>query len=340
MLSISKYLAFLLSCILPAMTKETISNERSKSQGGFIMRKDAFYRLFTVIALVVGLMLPAVALAISEEEVKATMQSINDQIQAMRENVRLEAVEYFTAVGQGGQTIYFDDRTKQSGDHFMPCDPRRGGFCDISWISDQVDGTANGPTLADTQTAVNNAMATWDSTKCSTIPLTKLFDLGLDWGYVQFLLGFGGVPGWWADLTHAGWLPGDFFEAVFGPGGSDVVLGVTFTLVWIDPASGDPTDIDNNGKADVAFRETYYNNAFPWAIDTDIPIDVETVVLHETGHGLSQDHFGKLFETDANGKLHFAPRAVMNAGYTGVQQYLRGTDKGGHCSIWGSWPNK
>ena len=66
---------------------------------------------------------------------------------------------------------------------------------------------------------------------------------------------------------------------------------------------------------------------------------METVALHETGHGLSQGHFGKAFVTNSNGKLHFAPLAVMNAGYTGVQQSLAGTDNWGHCSMWGSWPN-
>ena len=41
--------------------------------------------------------------------------------------------------------------------------------------------------------------------------------------------------------------------------------------------------------------------------------DIETVALHEAGHGLSQGHFGKAFRTVKNGKLHFSPRAVMNA---------------------------
>jgi hypothetical protein len=42
--------------------------------------------------------------------------------------------------------------------------------------------------------------------------------------------------------------------------------------------------------------------------------------------------------TDKNGKFHFAPRAVMNAGYTSVQQHLTGSDLAGHCSIWAAWP--
>ena len=86
-------------------------------------------------------------------------------------------------------------------------------------------------------------------------------------------------------------------------------------------------------------REIYYNSLFTWADDGVSNIDVETVALHEAGHGLSQAHFGKLIQTTSNGKFHFAPRAVMNAGYTGPQRALAGTDHAGHCSIWADWPN-
>ena len=74
-----------------------------------------------------------------------------------------------------------------------------------------------------------------------------------------------------------------------------------------------------------------------WQIDANV--NVETVALHEAGHGLSQGHFGKGFVTSSNGKLHFSPRAVMNAAYNGVQQDIDQTDNAGHCSIWGQWPN-
>ncbi len=178
------------------------------------------------------------------------------------------------------------------------------------------------------------AMETWDDVNCSSIPLVQLPDFGIDWGYVQWIVGGGGIPGWYADITHAGWFS---FFTVFGAGWGNV-LGVTFTYVWV--SGGEYTDIDNNKKLDVAFREIYYNNDFTWGINTDSPIDVETVVLHETGHGLSQGHFGRIFRTEANGMLHFAPRAVMNAAYSGIQQELTGTDNGGHCSIWAHWPNR
>jgi hypothetical protein len=178
-------------------------------------------------------------------------------------------------------------------------------------------------------------MDTWQNVQCSTIPLTNSGSYNFDFGYVQFLLGFGGVAGWAADITHAGWLPKAFFNAISPPNGGDFILGVTFTFIWV--SGGQPTDIDNNGKTDVAFREIYYNNGFPWQINGTY--DVETIALHEAGHGLSQAHFGKVFRTTANGKLHFSPRAVMNAVYAGLQQQLLGTDEAGHCSIWANWPN-
>ena len=85
------------------------------------------------------------------------------------------------------------------------------------------------------------------------------------------------------------------------------------------------------------FSEVLYNGRFSWNINGNV--DVQTIALHESGHGLNQGHFGKAFLTNSNGKIHFAPRAVMNAAYSGIQQDLTGTDNGGHCGIWASWPN-
>jgi len=301
------------------------------------MRERKWYGVVPAIAAIAMLVVPSVVSAQSVEAIRAAMGAMNAQLEAMGYTVRIETVEYYTVGHAAGQIVHFEDRAKQMDSHWVPGDPRRGGFTDIAWLSDQTEGAATSLTLAQTQTATSNAMVTWDGVKSTYIPLTQLPDLGIDWGLVQWLAGLGGINGWWADITHAGWLPGIFFDIVGGPGGSTSILGITFTFVWID-GSGNLTDIDNNRKSDVAFREIYYNNWFPWGINTSFPIDVETVVLHETGHGLSQDHFGKLFSTEANGILHFAPRAVMNAGYTGVQQVLTGTDRGGHNSIWASWP--
>lgn len=272
------------------------------------------------------------------EHLRAMMIQMNQQLEAMGERIRLGVVEYITAWDKVGQTVYFDDRYLQLGHHWVPFDPYRHGVRDIYWLSDQTEGTANGVTHADTQAALGRAMETWNGMNCSTIPLVQLPDYGIDWGYVQWYYGFGGFHVYWyADIMHAGWLPGDFFDYLWGPGASDDIIGVTFTFWWVDE-NDVPTDMDNNKKLDVAFREIYYNNKFPWGIDTGWPVDVETIVLHETGHGLSLGHFGKLFQTDASGMFHFAPRALMNAGYTGVQQEVDGTDLAAFCSIWASWP--
>jgi hypothetical protein len=77
-----------------------------------------------------------------------------------------------------------------------------------------------------------------------------------------------------------------------------------------------------------------------WADDGDpiSGIDVQSVAVHEIGHSLSQAHFGKVFYKK-NGDIKASPRAVMNALYTSPFKELTGTDKGGHCSIWGEWPN-
>jgi hypothetical protein len=299
------------------------------------MKQKQWFGIVPTIMLMV--LVPLSMHALSEQEIISQVALLNDQLAANGADVRIAVAEIMTN-DENGQTVYFNDRTKQLGSHWVPGDPRRGGYTDISWLSDLQDGAPTGLTLADTQAAVDSAMATWQNVNCSTLPLTKLPDFGLDWGYLQFLVGFGGVPGWVADITNAGWLPGIFFDILLGPGAQYSVLGVTFTFVWIDTTTGLPTDIDNNGKSDVAFREIYYNDAFPWAVNGVNHIDVESVVLHEVGHGLSQGHFGKAFRT-GNGKLHFAPLAVMNAGYTGIQRSLKGTDNGGHCSIWGPWPN-
>ncbi len=302
------------------------------------MKQKKWYSLVFAAVMIAALIVPQVVSAVTEEEVVAMMGSMNNQLALMGENVRVVVTDFLT-YEEAGQRIYFNDRVKQMDSHWVPGDPRRFGVNEIYWISEAVEGTANGVTFEQTQTAVDNAMATWNTVNCATIPLVQLPDYGIDWGYVQWLLGMGGVPGWYADITHAGWLPGAFFDILGGPGGSDSILGVTFTFIWVDTDTGEPSDIDNNGKTDVAFREIYYNNKFPWSIGLTYPIDVESIVVHEMGHGVSLDHFGKLFRTLENGKLHWAPKAIMNAGYTGVQQELTGTDHGGFCSVWGSWPN-
>lgn len=258
----------------------------------------------------------------------------------------IQKVEYVTAAGSQmlGQIVFVNDRgSKQLDAHWVHEDPRRGGRTNITYAVDGTEAeTANGVTAPQVIGAIDEAMKTWDAASCSEFGMTNLGVVPVEIGAVQGILGFGSGLAVNADIVHAGWLPAGFFDALT-PDGSQFILGVTFTFTFID-GMGNETDIDGDGRADAALREIYYNDAFPWGIDVTgtgaaDPIDVETVVLHEAGHGLSQGHFGRIFGTLANLRLHFSPEAVMNAAVFGLKQDLLGTDVGGHCSIWGGWPS-
>lgn len=274
------------------------------------------------------------------------LDSINEQLTHEDVNFRVSYAEYITTADgdQLGRTIVASNRgNKQMDSHWVPNDARRGGFGDILWFIDTVDGdTSSGLSDSDTTDAISNAIITWDSVKCSTTPQI-LAIVDMDLGYIQYLLGMGGYPGYVFDNLHAGFLDREFFDFI-EPNGGDYILAITLTFIWIDTETGEPTDIDGNKKWDTAFREIYYNDNFQWSTDPGYgtgEIDVETVALHEAGHGLSQNHFGDIFiDAGKKGKVHAAPRAVMNAVYFGVQRELKGTDEGGHCSIWASWSNK
>lgn len=255
--------------------------------------------------------------------------------------VFLYKAEYITAENseEVGNTIYFNNRGNRQLRSDFPPNP---------WYLDLIDGTndisyyvdnnrpSNNVDVSVTNAAIDRAMVTWDEVTCSggLGIIERPFDSELKTGLAAGALGFGEeldpIYGWVADIVHAGWLPKEFFDAFSGGQGKNI-LGVTFTYItgW---------DEDNNGKPDVWFKEIYYNDHFSWSDDGD-NIDVETVALHEAGHGLSQGHFGKAFINIKNGKVHFAPRAVMNASYSGQQTSIKQTDNAGHCSIWANWPN-
>lgn len=274
----------------------------------------------------------------SESSASRFMEALNAELSNQGMEFQLSAIEYYNADG-AGNTVFFNNRgNKQLAGDFVPGDPRRGGLNDIAYLRDGTEGaTDSGLSQAQTDAAILSAMDTWDNVTCSNgLELTDLGSFPIDLGYVEASV-TNGAEGFFGftDLMHSGFNT-TVTDAVFGPGSN--VLGVTFTFNFIDPATGGLSDIDNNGKTDVAFRDIYYNDSYNWTIG-GAGIDVETVVLHETGHGLSQGHFGKLSRTDSNGKFHFSPRAVMNAGYTGVQTSIGATDNAGHCSNWGSWPN-
>lgn len=265
-------------------------------------------------------------------------------------SLQLAKYEYVTlgATGQAGREVLANDRQKQLPYQWVAGDPRRGGYTALYWIIDGTEGaTTSGLTQTQTDQATVDAMQTWQDVACSDIPLVRLPNTATDVGLAQAILGYGGAFAIVADYVQAGFLPPAFFE-LLAPGGGTGILGVTFTF-FCDTS----LDLDGDGFIDTCYTETYYNDYFNWMIDAPAnflgPIDVETVVVHEAGHAISQGHFGDIFFDASDGvglggqfffqHLHFAPYAVMNAVIWETQQELRGSDIGGHCSIWGSWPN-
>ncbi len=258
-------------------------------------------------------------------------------------NIQIDRAEISvtTDAWQGATTLIANNRTHQLTSLFVARDPRRGGFSDISYLVDQSDGAATvsitPPVVlpnAVTEPRLDASMLRWqNSPSCPGPAVTKIADDGSDPDLIDNIVLGGALGTPRADITHGGWLPKAFFNAL-APGGGNFILGVTFTFIFVD--AGGPTDIDRNGRLDVAFREIYYNNAFPWSA-TGAPgkVDIDSVATHEAGHAFGLGHFGKVF-LDQNNTLKFAPRAVMNAVYASPFAELVGTDNASFCSIWAS----
>jgi hypothetical protein len=283
-------------------------------------------RLKNILAATAGasLLLTGAAQA---DDLQALADEINANLEAAGANYRAEYAEILTTADAGEAVAmrFFNDRgNKQLPADFVPGDTRRAWSSadgnTLTWTRD-AQNTLD-VTAADQSAAIANAMATWEDQKCSA--------LGLTGGDIAAITGvLLGQSGPTADVMHNGFYPPNLFAAT--------TLAVTVTFTFINPDNSQ-TDINNDGLPDTAFREIYYNDGFAWATNGG-SIDIETVALHEAGHGLSQAHFGTAFMDSGTGKIHFAPRAVMNAAYSGVQHDIKGTDKGGHCSLWGDWPN-
>ena len=127
---------------------------------------------------------------------------------------------------QGATTLIANNREHQVESLFVERDPRRGGFADISYLVDQSDGSAlafANPTgnvvttlpNAVTEPILDRATLRWqNSPRCGGPAVTKIADDGSDPDLVDGLINQVaaeiGTPR--ADITHAGWLPGSFFN--------------------------------------------------------------------------------------------------------------------------------
>lgn len=227
---------------------------------------------------------------------------------------------------------------------FVYGDPRRaafnGGYAGVTYAVN-TGWTSSDVNLADQIDWMYESIAIWDNEACSSMNLKEnAVTPGLP-GVVQVYFKTGQLPETWtADVTQVGFLSSAQFPYFAA---NPNVLGVTFTLFWEDE-NGNLTDIDSNGKIDIAFREIYYNDQFNWAdngVEGTQPngtrvFDFPTVAIHEVGHGFSAAHFGSIGRQD--GILVAEPRAIMNAIYGGLLRELTGRDTGSHCTNWAMWP--
>lgn len=128
-------------------------------------------------------------------------------------------------------------------------------------------------------------------------------------------------------------------------------LGFVVTFFYRDIATGALTDIDNDGRADIAFREVYYNGRLQWTSDKQggrfllpqvnqvVPVfSFYNIALHEIGHTLSLDHFGTVgYHKD---ELVVHPDTVMRPVATAVQVPFDGIEKrtkAQMCAEWAGW---
>lgn len=219
----------------------------------------------------------------------------------------------------------------------MPGDARRQdpGF-EIRYMIDQSAGeTASDLSNAETEAAIERSFATWESDRCTL--KVDLVNRSYPGGDITIFDGyFNGKFGnpTLSDIVMAGWLPPSFFDTVFGPGGGEDILAFSITFTWVD-ADRKPTDLNGDNYLDTARDEIYFNDGFgaqdsdreefPWSIDQAWPaMDVESISLHELGHGLGLGHFGP------------PPIAVMNPAFRGLRQSLLPADHSGACILFAS----
>jgi hypothetical protein len=279
--------------------------------------------------------------AIEEGPVSAQLARINDSLAALGLNIAVAKAEFVLAPTApepaGGQIVFANDRAKRLDTRGVSNDARRladGSRLTYMHVTPLL--AANG--AGNAEGAIDASFQTWDDQQCTTLDVVKRPRNGGNPSAILAIPGLAPVSVFSADIVTMGYLPGALFDAVLGPGASASVLGVTFTFVFLESAGGPESDIDGDGRIDTALKEVWYNNAFDWTLSgLGNDIDVETVALHENGHALELGHYGKIFGTLANLRLHASPRAVMNAAILGTLRSPKGTDNAAFCGNFGEW---
>jgi len=273
--------------------------------------------------------------------IQANLAQLNARLAAEGAPYAIERIELSlapTADPANPIIVFAFDRTLRLTSRWVPGDVRRGADGNnITFANFGPFMVANGVTPG--EAAIDAAFATWEGVRCSKLPLVKrALPPGIFPSVVFAIGGFANDP-FAADISNIGFLPGFLFDAFVGPGASTSVLGVTFTLVFLESIGGPPSDIDANHRFDTAIKEIWYNDNFLWSATGGPGVDIETVALHEEGHALEMGHFGRIAGNLRTGILTVSPRAVMNAAILGTLRHPLGTDNGAYCGNWAQWPN-
>ena len=216
-----------------------------------------------------------------------------------------------------------------------------------------------GISAAETEAAIEAAVATFNRETCNhNMQLVRMpSDPGANLGWVQGqVVGTGSPAAPTADITFAGWVEDDFWLAV-DPNAFGIALPVLFhadgsSWIWgYDAFEPDQptTDINNDRKRDLFATEIYFRRDANYVIDDDdlgntlFYIDLQTIVLHELGHALGMDHFGRTSVIlDENGDLvdvlvNENSGNVMNTNNYFVRRELRGSDRASFCQLYANW---
>ena len=218
-----------------------------------------------------------------------------------------------------------------------------------------------GITVAETEAAIEAAVATFNGERCArNLELVRVdSDPGADLGWVQrqVLGGDAGSDQPRADITFAGWVGDEFWPAIGFPDAMGLAVPVLpstdgTSLIWgLDAFDPDQpaTDINSDRKRDLFATEIYFRRNANYVVDDDdlgntlFYIDLESIVLHELGHALGMDHFGRTSVIlDENGELvdvviNENSGNVMNTSNFFVRRSLSGSDRASFCGLYGNW---
>jgi hypothetical protein len=297
---------------------------------------------------------------------------VNKALKDAGKRLALHSVEIYSTDNMGGQEVLINSLPgglqKITG-HWVANDPRRAlpGISGdaLTYSFDRVNGSFSGTgtdgsainlpyeTVA---AAFEKGVNVWRGVHCRN----KLKLIGQDpgqsdLGVTQLLRGWGGgsfdIAG---DIQFGGFMPPAVFDA-HRPGGGDFVTAVTYGYVFVDE-NGVPTDINNDGLMDLALKEIYFNNKFPYCVagsctaanKTTFPYEgfnfpatysLDGIFAHEFGHGLALNHFNKTSVNLKDNTIKVVPDSLMSTYQPNPQATLKATDNASYCKTWNSWPN-